>query len=143
VSTWEEFSAEAPQLAAVAEELFSRHRHHTMATLRADGAPRISGTEVVFADGELRIGMMPGTRREDDLRRDPRIALHSQGIDHVTPDTTWPGEAKVSGRAVDLGDGAWRIEVTEVSHVGHGGDPPDHLDITTWHEGRGVRTLQR
>jgi len=143
MASWEDFTSEAPELAATVQRLFTERLHHTMATLRLDGSPRISGTEVVFSDGELRIGMMEGTRREGDLRRDPRLALHSQGVDHVTPEARWPGEAKVSGTAVPLGDGAWRIDVTEVSHVCHGGDPPDRLDITWWREGNGVQVLHR
>ncbi len=51
-------------------------RHKTIATLRADGSPRISGIECEFADGELRFGSMARARKGVDLRRDPRFALH-------------------------------------------------------------------
>ena len=54
--------------------LFDAHRHKTMATLRADGSPRISGIEATFDDGELTFGSMAHTRKGADLRRDPRFA---------------------------------------------------------------------
>jgi hypothetical protein len=61
--TWNDFAAAVSHLAGEVKGLFTAHRHHTMATLRADGAPRISGTEVSFTDGNLTIGMMQGARR--------------------------------------------------------------------------------
>src|SRR2546429_4283378 len=39
--------------------------------------PRISGIEVEFAEGEIFLGLMPGSRKLYDLERDPRLALHS------------------------------------------------------------------
>jgi hypothetical protein len=41
----------------------------TLATLRRDGSPRISGTEVEFTDGQVWLGMMPGSLKALDLRR--------------------------------------------------------------------------
>jgi len=119
-----------------------------MATLRRGGAPRISGTEVQFEDGQLCIGLMPGTRRAADLSRDPRVTIHSQGAD-PDPDTSeWVGEAKLSGRAVEMppsdGGGAERfsIELTEVVHVSLG-LPADHLVIELWRPGESVTRFRR
>jgi hypothetical protein len=39
-----------------AQPLFDAHRHKTIATVRADGSPRISGIEPTFEDGELVFG---------------------------------------------------------------------------------------
>jgi len=76
--------------------LFDRHRYKTIATLRADGSPRISGIEVAFEDGELAFGSMPDARKGADLGRDPRFALHSATIDPVEgAEAQWPGEAKI------------------------------------------------
>ena len=72
MSSWQEFATQVPDFAQRVEGLFVAYKHHTMATLRLDGSPRISGTEVTFDDGRLLLGMMPGTRRAADLRRDPR-----------------------------------------------------------------------
>src|SRR5690606_30748565 len=84
--------------------LFDRGRHKTLATLRADGSPRISGIECEFEDGELRFGSMTGARKGADLRRDPRFALHGPTTDPVDgKESEWPGEAKIAGRAVAAG----------------------------------------
>lgn len=149
MTSWAAFHSLEPELAATVEALLRAHKHHVMATVRLDGSPRVSGTEVVFDDdGALVLAMMPGTRRAADLRRDPRVALHTQGVDPPDGDpAAWPGEAKVSGRAVERpagGDGADRfaLEVTEVV-LTRLGDPADHLDVLSWHPGTGLRVHRR
>src|SRR5687767_9790402 len=105
---WRDVEREAPDLAQRVRVLFDARRHKTIATLRVDGSPRISGIEAVFADGELTFGSMPHARKGADLRRDPRFALHSATVDPVDgAEAQWPGEAKVAGRVVHTGgDGA-------------------------------------
>src|SRR5262249_27655749 len=76
MAAWKDVQQAEPEFAARARQLFEAGRHKTIATLRADGSPRISGIECEFADGELRFGSMPGARKGADLRRDPRFALH-------------------------------------------------------------------
>src|SRR3954447_25289413 len=93
--TWSDFEAEAPALAATVRERLEAHTHLTIATLRRDGSPRISGTEVTFAGGELYIGSMWRALKALDLRRDPRFALHSGSSDPPA----WSGDAKVAGVA--------------------------------------------
>src|SRR5262249_28459389 len=73
---WKQFAAEAPEFASRVEPALTRGRHLTMATLRADGAPRISGTELEVSDGELWIGSMLNARKARDLLRDGRVAIH-------------------------------------------------------------------
>ena len=86
-----------PEFAARVRRLFGAGRHKTIATLRADGSPRISGIECGFADGELRFGSMPGARQGADLRRDPRFALHGPAFHpQEGKEAGWPGEAKVA-----------------------------------------------
>ena len=53
-----DFETAAPELAARARALFEAQKHLTIATLRRDGSPRISGIECVFEDGELWFGSM-------------------------------------------------------------------------------------
>jgi hypothetical protein len=122
-----------------------------MATLRRDGAPRISGTEVEFGeDGELYIGSMPGARKALDLRRDSRLALHSPTADPPDGDPgAWEGEAKISGRAHEVGDRnqadeahRFKIEITEVV-LTRLDEPADHLVIESWHPDRGVERRTR
>jgi len=50
MASWSEVESEAPELAALARRIFDFHVHKTPATLRRDGSPRISGTEIRFAD---------------------------------------------------------------------------------------------
>ena len=73
---WRDVEAAEPEFAARAKALFDAGRHKTIATLRADGAPRISGIECEFVDGELRFGSMQPARKAADLARDPRFALN-------------------------------------------------------------------
>ncbi len=154
MATWAEIEGEAPELAARAAALLNAHVHKTIATLRRDGGPRISGTEIIFAEGEIWFGSMWRAVKARDLQRDPRFALHSGSID--PPD--WAGDAKIAGRAEEITDPEviarvvttappgplhlFRADITELSVV-RLGDPPDHLVITSWHPGRGVTELTR
>jgi hypothetical protein len=62
MSSWSEFEAAAPELAADVRARLDAHKHKTLATLRRDGSPRISGTESQLIDGELWIGSMIDAR---------------------------------------------------------------------------------
>jgi hypothetical protein len=147
-ASWADVEAAAPELARVVRASFDVRKHCTLATLRADGGPRISGTEVEWSAGELWIGSMPGARKALDLRRDPRLALHSPTVDPPERDeSSWPGEAKVAGVAVEVPsddpeDGAhrFRIGLHEVVHTRVDGDA---LLITSWHVGGGVQQVRR
>lgn len=148
---WVEFADAEPEFSARVLELFTAHRHHTMATIRRDGSPRISGTEIALDHGQLVLGMMPGTRRAADLRRDPRLAIHSHSVDPLEGDpASWPGEAKVSGRAVPGSSGApgpsdpdsFRVDLSAVV-VTRMGEPADHLIIESWSPDRGYRAERR
>ena len=49
-------------------------------------------------------GSMPNARKGADLRRDPRFALHGATVDPVKgSEAQWPGEVKISGRAIAAG----------------------------------------
>jgi hypothetical protein len=103
MTAWQDVEQAAPEFAQRVRTLFDAHRHKTVATLRADASPRISGIETVFEDGELVFGSMPNARKGADLRRDPRFALHS-AVDPIEgAEAQWPGEAKISGRAIAAG----------------------------------------
>ena len=143
MASWSEFEAEAPQLAARVRERLEAHRHKTIATIRRDGSPRISGTETEFEDGELWIGSMLDALKARDLQRDPRFALHS-GSDE--PDD-WVGDAKVAGiveevSAPDATSHRFRLDLHEVSTVGLD-EARKNLVIDVWKPGQGVRTMKR
>jgi hypothetical protein len=139
-----------PEFARCVRGLFDARRHQTMATLRADGSPRISGIEVTFEDGELTFGSMPDARKGADLRRDPRFALHSATIDPVEgEEAQWPGEAKISGRATytrALTEGAagdrFCADIAEVVHT-HLNEKATMLVVEWWTPGHGLRRIER
>jgi hypothetical protein len=157
MATWDELTSAAPELAQTARELFEAHIHLTIATLRKDGSPRISGIEARIIEGDLWFGSMPNALKARDLQRDPRFALHSGTGDA----SDWQGDAKVGGRAEEITDPdrmteifeamghpqsgpshLFRAELSEVSTV-RLGDPADHLVIDVWREGEPVRQIKR
>ena len=157
MATWTEITAEAPEVAALAQKVFDAHLHKTLATIRKDGSPRISGTEARFFQDDIWLGMMPASRKAQDLLRDPRLALHSATVDATMAD----GDAKLAGRAVEITDAdtiarftgsldqhppepfhLFRIDITELV-LTRIGDPPDHLLIEAWREGVGVTRVER
>ena len=151
MARWMDFTSEAPTLAAQVRERFGIRKHKTLATLRRDGSPRISGIEVDFIDGDIVLGMMPGSLKLRDLERDPRLALHSPTDDPPpTNPQGWSGEAKLAGYAVEVdfpdspvpGGRRWRIEITEAvfTHLNQTGD---QLVVESWHPGKGMHTVER
>jgi len=151
MTTWSQVRSEEPELATAVRAAFEVRRHATMATLRRDGSPRLSGTEVAFDDetGEVVLGSMPGARKALDLRRDPRVALHSPTVDTPEDDPTRWAEAKIDGSAVETTDPArsdeahrFVLDVTQVvlTTVGAAGD---HLLIRCWHHERGLTRHER
>jgi hypothetical protein len=147
MATWADAEREVPDLAREVRARFAAGKHATMATLRADGGPRISGTEVEFGeDGEVRLGSMPGALKARDLLRDPRLAVHSPTAEPSADGTSWAGEAKLAGRAVpepsDDGSHRFRVDLTELV-LTRLGEPADHLVIESWHPGRGYQRRER
>ena len=154
MATWPEFGNVAPRIA----EVFVRRHTATdnlclLGTLRPDGFPRISPMEPRFFEGDLWIGGMPGTRKFEDLVRDPRFTLHTATVDSHVGD----GDAKVWGTVEDVLDddlhqryAEWlfaeigfdlrgrtfehffRVHVVGAAAVEVG---DDHMDVTVWHEG--------
>jgi hypothetical protein len=141
MARWREFATAEPALARQVEERFAIRKHKTLATVRKDGSPRISGIEVEFADGDLFIGMMPGSLKLRDLERDPRLALHSPTEDPVEGHG-WAGEAKLAGVAVAVDAGRFRIDITEAvfTHLNEAGN---QLVVEAWHPTGGTRRIER
>jgi hypothetical protein len=155
LSAWNVFEQAEPEFAAKVRRLFDAGRHKTIATVRADGSPRISGIECEFTDGDLRFGSMTGARKGVDLRRDPRFALHGptfhpeQGREH-----DWPGEAKIAGRALpggpvvaneegDQPDGEMFVaDITEVVTTSLNVEATA-LVIVSWTPERGLHRIER
>jgi hypothetical protein len=155
MTRWTTIEQQEPAFAARVRELFEAGRHRTIATLRADGSPRISGIECEFVDGELRFGSMPGSRKLADLLRDPRFALHGPTFHpEEGKESEWPGEAKVAGRAIPAGairtdenpnqpDGEMFVaDITEVVITGLNADAT-RLVVEFWTPGRGLQRVER
>jgi hypothetical protein len=151
---WRDIEAAEPAFATKVQQLFDAGRHKTIATLRADGSPRISGIECEFVDGELRFGSMPAARKGADLARDPRFALHGPTVHpEEGKEAEWPGEAKVAGRAVAAGpvigegeegpDGEmFTADISEVVFT-HLDPAATKLVIESWTPERGLRVVER
>jgi hypothetical protein len=144
---WVTFTAEAPDLAAAVEARLRATKHHVLATLRADGSPRVSGTEVDLWEGELVAGSMWGAVKARDLLRDGRFAVHANPGDGSMEG----GDAKVSGVAEAIEDPEvlgryvgdrhppepfhlFRLRLTDAVLTALHPDG-DRLVVTTWHPG--------
>ena len=146
MAAWKDVEQAEPEFAARVRRLFEAGRHKTIATLRADGSPRISGIECEFADGELRFGSMPGARKGADLRRDPRFALHGPAFHPPEgKEAEWPGEAKIAGRAVPAGGPDGDLFLADISEVVITRLNPEAtlLVIESWTPQRGLRSAER
>lgn len=152
---WAAFTEAEPDLGRVVEDRFGAFTHHVLATLRKDGSPRTSGLEVRFLDGELWLGMMPGSLKVLDLRRDPRFSLQANPGEGTG---MGGGDVRISGRAVEVREGEardgyvkeveppqpfhlFRTELTEVVRTYVEDDT--YLVAQVWKPGEPVRTLKR
>ncbi|MFK4225511.1 pyridoxamine 5'-phosphate oxidase family protein [Streptomyces sp. NPDC019890] len=152
--SWADFLAAEPAFAEAVQNRFGRYKHHVLATVRKDGSPRVTGLEADFRFGELWLGMMPGSRKAQDLQRDPRCALHA----NPGPDDSMDGgDVRIAGRAVEVTDSAakarftaevgppepyhlFRVEIGEVVQTHVDGD---ELVVRSWRPGEGVREHRR
>jgi Pyridoxamine 5'-phosphate oxidase len=143
MARWQDIEDSAPEFAAELRRYFDARVHKTLATLRADGSPRISGTESYFREGDLWFGSMANARKALDLRRDPRFALHSGSSD--PPD--WDGDAKINGLAVEIADVArdshlFRADIQEAVLVGLN-EEGNRLVIQLWRTDGRVQRIER
>lgn len=154
MATWQQFAEEAPELAAAVRGRLAAARHHVLASLRRDGSPRVSGTEVAFRGPDVTLGSMRNAVKARDLQRDPRFALHANPGDGSLEG----GDAKMAGHAVEVlheqtgPDGGephdpslwhlFRLDLDEVVLTSIHPDG-DRLVIRTWRPGQPVREVER
>lgn len=152
MSRWDTIERNHPELAARCRRAFDANLHKVMATLKIDGSPRTSGTELSFLGGDLWLGSMPRARKLEDLRRDPRVSIHSAPTDATMKD----GDAKADGIAIEA-DGARWSELTgqPIPQPGAGFFTIDVTSLTlttvegaflvveSWSEHRGYRKVRR
>jgi hypothetical protein len=166
MTSWADLSAAEPEFAGRARRIFSAATNAILATIRADGSPRLSGIDPFFTDDDLCLGCMPGSRKGADLARDPRLALHAVPWESrsLRDGATDPGEAdaKVTARAVLLAPDhgrqliartfadrgidqppegtVYRLELRSVAVVSVA---DDQLVIDHWTPGDGLVTVRR
>lgn len=150
MATWKRFVDEAAELAAQVRARFESHETHVLATIRKDGSPRVSGSEVAFMGAELTFGSMLGAVKARDLQRDGRCAIHAHPGD---------GDAKIAGVATEV------VDPVEKQAMTTGGEPPGDfhafrldlaeavlttvdqeeqlLVIRLWRPGHGVKVIKR
>jgi hypothetical protein len=161
MTSWNDFAAAAPELSTLVQARIQDTGLAMLATLRADGSPRISGIEPTIFDGEIWLGMMDRSLKARDLQRDPRLSLHNATVDKELT----RGDVKISGRGVEITDDETKraflktfietngygppedsplqlftVDITEVASVQPGGD---HLVIQSWSPERGLRRVER
>ncbi|MBA2280536.1 MAG: pyridoxamine 5'-phosphate oxidase family protein [Acidimicrobiia bacterium] len=159
--SWKDFTAAAPETAAIFDRRLGKTGMALMATIRSDGFPRISPLEPAVLADRLYLGMMPDSTKSLDLRRDARCCLHSATEDKMVGD----GDAKLWGRGVEVvaeaerreyaaalealngvdveamgGYDLWILDVTAAAGlVGEG----DHLRISAWRDGEPERIIEK
>ena len=162
MASWREVVASAPEFAAQVRDSFEAHKHKTLATLRKNGTPRVSGIEAYFIEDDLWFGSMPGALKARDLQRDPRFALHGPPVILSAEDpATAGGDAKVTGRAIEVTDPERRAAmltargfdpgafsdshffIADIAEVVHTRIEGSTMVMRLWRPGRELRTFRR
>lgn len=110
MASWSEFAADEPRLADEIRRLMQQYGpgFGYLATVRADGGPRVHPVSPVITDEGLFCFVIDSPKRRD-LERDGRYALHS------FPPEESDDEAYVAGHARPVTDPA---RVTRVAEIG-------------------------
>jgi hypothetical protein len=118
---WEQFAVQAPEIAAAGRALLYQYGVGLgfLATLRADGAPRLHPVCPVVAEGGLFVFVVNRSPKVHDLRRDPRFALHAMPAEQVDD------EFVVNGRVEPVTDDAVEARVL-ATYLAQGTTSEDH-----------------
>ena len=156
MASWPQFVAARPRLAAAIRELVHQYGPGLgyLATVRADGGPRVHPVSPVITEDGLFCFILDSPKRRD-LERDGRYALHSY------PPEDSDDEAYVAGRARPVTDQAtvallagtmraqpdlgWRlyeftIDVAMLARRRHGEHGSVGAAYEVWREGSGDAT---
>ncbi|HST20904.1 MAG TPA: pyridoxamine 5'-phosphate oxidase family protein [Blastocatellia bacterium] len=96
---WAQFAAAAPDLAAFGKQRLEK-RIAYLATIRADGSPRVHPISPFIAEGRLFVYMEPTSPKGHDLRRDARYSMHCA----VEDNSGGGGEFLIRGRGEEITD---------------------------------------
>jgi hypothetical protein len=124
-----------PDLADRVRAILSSTTNAVLGTIRRDGSPRLSGVDPFFHNGQLRFWSMPRARKGQDLRRDPRFAVHSIPWDSRRlrdgAADVGDADAKVSGTAVLSTDPGELSAFRAWLKAERGYEPPEDWDLFT------------
>jgi hypothetical protein len=136
MATWSELAERAPEIAAVGQGLLERHGIAYLATVRADGAPRVHPVCPFVVDGRLIVATPQASPKARDQVRDGRYAMHMLPGDD-------DAEFRISGRACAVGDGPQRARIFgEGPQFLHGDDYIFEYDIAAAASAHWVRVGQ-
>ncbi len=104
MESWDEFARAEPEIAAKGIELLDQRGdgEGLLATVAADGTPRIHPLNVGVRDGRLLVFVQGHSAKARDLESNPHYALHA----HVDPER--PHEFLVRGQARRVTDATVR-----------------------------------
>ncbi|MGI8926395.1 MAG: pyridoxamine 5'-phosphate oxidase family protein [Tepidiformaceae bacterium] len=120
MATWSEFEAANPEMAARGRSLFYQFGIGLgfMATIRADGGPRLHPFCPIVAEGGV-FGFIIDSPKRRDLLRDGRVAIHACGGDEVDDEFYFTGNARRI-------DDPSTIEKVLAAYRASGGDDDGH-----------------
>ncbi|MCL4249091.1 MAG: pyridoxamine 5'-phosphate oxidase family protein [Anaerolineae bacterium] len=122
MTSWHEFSQQAPELAAFGQARFTSGVAY-LGTVRADGSPRVHPVTPILGE-QLWLFMEPTSPKGKDLQRDPRYTLHCS----VDDSSGGGGEFYVRGHATLNTDPHIREQAVRAASYG----PDDHYILFTF-----------
>ncbi len=109
MTTWKEFTQQAPELAAFGKARFDGGVAY-LGTVRPDGGPRVHPVTPILGE-QLFLFMEPTSPKGNDLKRDGRYTLHCA----VEDSGGGGGEFYVRGRAMFTDDPLMREKAVQAS----------------------------
>jgi hypothetical protein len=109
MTTWAQFEAAAPEIAAVGRALLEKHDLAYLATVRPDGSPRVHPVCPFIIEGRLLVSTPASSPKVRDQQRDGRYVLH------MLPGAN-DDEFSVRGRASLVTDTAFKQRASEHAH---------------------------
>ena len=141
VSSWDVFAERAPELAELGRRILKKYGIAYLATIRADGAPRVHPVSPVIRRGVLLVGVIGESPKRRDLDRDGRFVLHAlpgpQDTEFVVRGVARRLSAELSAELAaqrrEQRDDAVDTVFYELDLV--------RVDITAYHQGTGIRPV--
>ncbi|MCB9133824.1 MAG: pyridoxamine 5'-phosphate oxidase [Anaerolineales bacterium] len=109
MTTWKEFTQQAPELAAFGKVRFGSEVAY-LGTIRPDGGPRVHPVTPIIGE-QLFLFMEPTSPKGNDLRRDGRYTLHCSVEDSGGGD----GEFYIRGQATFTNDPTLREQAVQAA----------------------------